>query len=162
MWTSTILHEPGGVPMVVQSIMNRHKFIQNPKIFCSIYRLLSKKWANYSLEEIGAQTITFGEYRNEGTVTCGFSVPQMKPVLLVDKAIDVKICLVREPYVSNITLIHKLQNSVREIIACIIGIHAQGLARLDLVGEHVKIVAHDTVRGHSSESSTRRNTAAVG
>ncbi|GBM28248.1 hypothetical protein AVEN_181319-1 [Araneus ventricosus] len=63
------------------------------------------------------------------------------PVLLVDKAIEVKICLVREPYVSNIdiTLIHKLQLSVREIIACINGIHTQGLARLDLVGEYVRL-----------------------
>ncbi|GBN12633.1 hypothetical protein AVEN_132280-1 [Araneus ventricosus] len=83
------------------------------------------------------------------------------PVLLVDKAIEVKICLVREPYVSkiDITLIHKLQHSVREIIACINGIHTQGLVRLDLLGEHVKVLAHDTVRGHSSESSTRYYTA---
>ncbi|GBM20457.1 hypothetical protein AVEN_5545-1 [Araneus ventricosus] len=82
------------------------------------------------------------------------------PVLLVDIAIEVKICLVREPYVSNIniTLIHKLQNSVLEIIACINGIHTQRLARLDLVGKHVKVVAHDTVR-HFSESSTSCNTA---
>ncbi|GBM40734.1 hypothetical protein AVEN_162195-1 [Araneus ventricosus] len=90
---------------------------------------------------------------------CVFS-SRNAPVLLVDKAIEVKICLVREPYVSNIdiTLNHKLQHSVREIIACINGIHTQGLARLDLVGEHVKVMAHDTVRGHSSESSTRCNT----
>ncbi|GBO12653.1 hypothetical protein AVEN_14406-1 [Araneus ventricosus] len=81
------------------------------------------------------------------------------PVLLVGKAIKVKICLVREPYVSNIdiTLFHKLQHSFRDIIACINGIHTQGLARLDLVREHVKIVAHDTVLGHSSESSKRCN-----
>ncbi|GBM84250.1 hypothetical protein AVEN_162145-1 [Araneus ventricosus] len=74
---------------------------------------------------------------------------------------EVKICLIREPYVSNIDiiLIHKLQNSVREITACINGIHTQRLARLDLVGKHVKVVAHDKVRGHSSESSTRCNTA---
>ncbi|GBM82912.1 hypothetical protein AVEN_230478-1 [Araneus ventricosus] len=66
-----------------------------------------------------------------------------------------------ENHVSNIdiTLIHKMQHSVCEIIACINGIHTQELARLDLVRKHVKVVAHDTVRGHSSESSTRCNTA---
>ncbi|GBN02814.1 hypothetical protein AVEN_221982-1 [Araneus ventricosus] len=90
---------------------------------------------------------------------CVFGSPNA-PVLLVDKAIEVKICLVREPYVSNIDIIlnHTLQHKVREIIACINGIHTQGLARLDLVGEHVKVVAHDMVRGHFSES-TRCNTA---
>ncbi|GBM27763.1 hypothetical protein AVEN_25376-1 [Araneus ventricosus] len=82
------------------------------------------------------------------------------PILPVYKAIELNICLVREPYVSNIdiTLIHKLQHSVREIIACINCIHTHGSARLDL-GKHVKVVAHDTVCGHSSESSTRCNTA---
>ncbi|GBL79931.1 hypothetical protein AVEN_28973-1 [Araneus ventricosus] len=91
---------------------------------------------------------------------CVFGSPNA-PVLLVDKAIEVKICLVRELYVSNIdiTINHKLQHSVREIIVCINGIHTQGLARLDLVVEHVKVVAHDTASGHSSESSTRCNTA---
>ncbi|GBN07681.1 hypothetical protein AVEN_16642-1 [Araneus ventricosus] len=89
-----------------------------------------------------------------------FSSPNA-PVLLDDKATEVKICLVREPYVSNIdiTLIHKLQYSVCEIIACFSGIHTQGLASLDLVGEQVKVVAHDMVRGQSSEYSTRCSTA---
>ncbi|GBN42514.1 hypothetical protein AVEN_181279-1 [Araneus ventricosus] len=83
------------------------------------------------------------------------------PVLLVDKVIEVKICRVRGPYVSNIdiTLIHKLHQSVSEIIACINGTQTEGLSRLDLVGEHVKVVVHDMVCGHSSESSTRSNTA---
>ncbi|GBL83398.1 hypothetical protein AVEN_110702-1 [Araneus ventricosus] len=91
---------------------------------------------------------------------CVFGSPNA-PVLLVDKAIEVKICLVRVPYVFNIDIIlnHKLQHRVREIILCINGIYTQGLARLDLVGEHVKVVAHNTVRGHSSECSTRCNTA---
>ncbi|GBL68281.1 hypothetical protein AVEN_141671-1, partial [Araneus ventricosus] len=75
--------------------------------------------------------------------------------------IEVKICLVREQYVSNIdiTFIHKLQNSVREIIACINGIHTQRLERLDLVGKHVKVVVPDTVRGNSpspARDATRR------
>ncbi|GBN60964.1 hypothetical protein AVEN_235744-1 [Araneus ventricosus] len=79
MWTSIIWYEPGAVPMVVQSIMNSHKFTQNPKIFCSIYRLLSKKMGLLFLwRKSMAQTITFGEYRDEGTATCGFSVPQMR------------------------------------------------------------------------------------
>ncbi|GBM89894.1 hypothetical protein AVEN_172169-1 [Araneus ventricosus] len=69
MWTSTILHEPGGVPMVAQSKMNRHKFIENPKIFCNIYRLLSKNGPIIPLEEIAAHTINFGKYRDEGTAT---------------------------------------------------------------------------------------------
>ncbi|GBM52786.1 hypothetical protein AVEN_34199-1 [Araneus ventricosus] len=88
-------------------------------------------------------------------------VSRNAPVLRVHKAIEVKLCLVREPYFSNIniTLIHKLQHSVSEIIVCINGIHTQGLARMDLVGEHVKVAAHGTVRGHSSKSRTRCNTA---
>ncbi|GBN00948.1 hypothetical protein AVEN_180062-1 [Araneus ventricosus] len=90
----------------------------------------------------------------------GFRFPKSAAVLLVDKAIQVKISLVRVPYVSNIdiTLIHKLQHSVCEIIACINVIHTQGLTRLDLVGEHVKVVVHNTLRGHSSESTSGCNT----
>ncbi|GBN83125.1 hypothetical protein AVEN_245764-1 [Araneus ventricosus] len=48
--------------------------------------------------------------------------------------------------------VHSLQHSVREIITSINGIHTQGLASLDLVWEHVKVLAHSTVRGHSKES----------
>ncbi|GBN10118.1 hypothetical protein AVEN_214031-1 [Araneus ventricosus] len=90
MWTSTILHEQGGVPMVVQSIMNRHKFIQNLKIFCSIYRLPSKNGPIIPLEEIAAQIITFGEYRDEGTATCEFLVPQMRQLCLLTKPSSLK------------------------------------------------------------------------
>ncbi|GBN76368.1 hypothetical protein AVEN_223614-1 [Araneus ventricosus] len=51
--------------------------------------------------------------------------------------------------------IHSLQHSVRKIMASINGIHTQGFASLNLVWEHAKVLAHDTVRGHSSESSMK-------
>lgn len=63
------------------------------------------------------------------------------------------------PTYIEFTVIHKLQHGVCEIIACINGIWTEGLVSLDFVREHVKAVAHDTVSAHSSESSTRCNTA---
>ncbi|GBN92134.1 hypothetical protein AVEN_117126-1 [Araneus ventricosus] len=62
---------------------------------------LGKNGPIIPLEEIAAQTITFGEYSNMWV----FGSPNA-PVLLVDKVIEVKICLVREPYVSNIDITH--------------------------------------------------------
>ncbi|GBO05275.1 hypothetical protein AVEN_239708-1 [Araneus ventricosus] len=104
--------------------------------------------------------LLLGEYRDEGTATCGFRSPNA-PVLLIDKAIEVKICIVHiYLYIENHMFPPSISPSSTSCsIACINGIHTLGLASLDLVGEHVKVVAHDTVRGHSSESTTRCDTA---
>ena len=60
-------------------------------------------------------------------------------VLLVDKAIEVKIHFVSEPYVASVgfTVILKLQHGVYEIIACVNGISTEGLMVLDFVRAHV-------------------------
>ncbi|GBM10371.1 hypothetical protein AVEN_52395-1 [Araneus ventricosus] len=86
--------------------------------------------------------ITFGEYRDEGIATCAFLVLQKHQFCFLTKPSRLKYSS-SENYMfpkSISTKVDSLQHSVREIIASINVIHFQGLACLDLVWEHMKVL----------------------
>lgn len=68
------------------------------------------------LEKMEAQTMTFGEFRDDNTSTWGFFVPQMH--LFIHEAVQVKVLFIEEPNVSHIDFanIELLQHSIRKCL----------------------------------------------
>lgn len=137
--------------------------------YCAAFIDYSRKnWPIISLEETAApETFIFVGYRNESSTTWGFSVTKIASSACWQRNRGENTST--ENHADNTEfplIIHKLQHSIREIMACINGILTQGF--LNLVREHVKAVMHKMVAWsffgvqHEMQHGERKSGAAVG
>ena len=49
LWMSTIMHEPRGIQIVLQSSMNPHKFFQNPKVIAANSSIFGRRFLIFTV-----------------------------------------------------------------------------------------------------------------